>query len=129
MTLVEEQRKKVKEVEKTLREFEMSVSTDKKGLEEDLGKLQGYREELLQKRNFAKKGLRPEFATIYDRVATRNREQVIALAKNGMCVGCNVKIQPQLFNEILGFKTLHRCGNCGRILIAQLPETDDDSST
>ena len=47
----------------------------------------------------------------------------IVAAENGLCMGCSMRIRPQLYNEVLGQKVIHPCPTCGRILVVVPKET------
>lgn len=53
---------------------------------------------------------------IYDRFYARKKAGRAVVALRGdICSGCNVKMRPQVVNEILAGKT-HTCSHCGRLL-------------
>jgi len=119
ITEVEEQRRQLKEVEKSVQAYEASVKEDKKNLETELAKLEQLLKEQIQRRDSVCSQLSPDTASLYTRLASKGT--AVATAENGMCLGCNIKIRPQLYNEVLGFKAIHRCPSCGKILIVPPP--------
>lgn len=124
LTQVEEQRRKFKEIE---REFQKSEGSIKEGifsLEAERKKLLERREEDLKRKQAIAAQLAPEVAALYQRVSSRMSGIAVVIVENGMCVGCNMTIRPQLYNEIIGYKALHRCPTCGRILISLSSEMD-----
>ncbi len=60
----------------------------------------------------------PEVLPLYEKIKTRNGI-AIAPARNEVCTGCNMKIPPQLFNEVLTLSRMIQCPNCGRILYSE----------
>ena len=60
----------------------------------------------------------PEVLPIYEKIKTRNGV-ALAPARNEVCTGCNMKIPPQLFNEVLTLTRMIQCPNCGRILYSE----------
>jgi uncharacterized protein len=120
---VEEQRALLKESEKNFLELQKSLNDEKAVLEEERKKLAIHYEELCTKKNSSASLLKPEIATIYERIARRGEGPAIAFAQGGLCGSCSMKILPQRYNEMLGFKSLHRCGHCGRLLIIE-PQTE-----
>lgn len=60
----------------------------------------------------------PEILPLYEKIKTRNGIAV-APARNEVCTGCNMKIPPQLFNEVLTLSRMIQCPNCGRILYCE----------
>ena len=125
MSELDGQRGSIKEAEKVFKEHEAKLNEEKKTLESERQKLVKQLEELTQKKAESVKQLSPEIGSIYTRVSTRGRGgAAVVVVENGMCPGCNMRVQPQLFNEVLGFKALHRCQNCGRILIVAPKEQE-----
>lgn len=114
---VEAQRTHLKAAEGQFKEYEGVVTKDTKALESDRDKLLKLLEEQTQMQTSVVSRLSPEVQTLYNRVAAKMKGAAIVQAENGMCVGCNMKMRPQLFNEVLGFKAIHRCPSCGRIVI------------
>lgn len=60
----------------------------------------------------------PEVLPLYEKIKTRNGI-AIAPARNEVCTGCNMRIPPQLFNEVLTLSRMIQCPNCGRILYCE----------
>ena len=119
---VEDQRNKFQAVEKTVKEYEASLVDDKEKLKSELAKLQGLMKTQTDQRQATVAQLNTAIATLYNSLTKRFNGSAVASAENGMCVNCNIKIRPQLYNEVLGFKAIHRCPNCGKILV--IPEKD-----
>jgi predicted nucleic acid-binding Zn-ribbon protein len=59
-----------------------------------------------------------ELLPIYERIRKRNG-RVLALTKNEVCMGCNMNIPPQLFNEVLTLSRIIQCPNCQKILYCE----------
>jgi uncharacterized protein len=125
---LELQRTTLKEAEDKFKAAEKSILEERKVLEEERKKLATHYEELLAKQSSVKQGLPPHILVVYNRLNGRMKGGVIASAEGGMCRGCNMRVQPQLYNEMLGFKAIHRCGSCGRILVVNLPEDAPQTS-
>jgi predicted nucleic acid-binding Zn-ribbon protein len=129
LTEVEEQKRLLKEVEKTVQAYEASVREDKKKLEDEQAKLDALLKEQLNRRESVSSQLAPETASLYSRLAIQFKGMAVATAENGMCLNCNIKIRPQLYNEVLGYKAIHRCPSCGRILVLHQDSGRDSSLT
>lgn len=123
ITEVEEQRKQLKQVESGLKDYEATIGIDKKKLEEERARVVALLEQQAEKKSQFTSRLTPEVGELYERVSARARGVPIVSVENGMCLGCNMKIRPQLYNEVIGYKMLHRCPSCGRILIISPKET------
>lgn len=114
---VEEQRRQLKDVEKNFLAYESVVKEDVKKLDDERARISKLLDEQLEKRGSMSANLDPEVGLMYSRIASRIKGVAVVQVENGMCLGCHMKMRPQLYNEILGFKAIHRCPSCGRILI------------
>lgn len=50
----------------------------------------------------------------------QRRGQAIAIARDGHCLGCNMHLPPQLYNNLFKYEELLTCPHCQRILILKL---------
>jgi hypothetical protein len=98
------------------------TQSDLEQIERDIDKFRGEREQLEKQRAALVVELQPEIAALYQRGYQQNRGSGIAVADRGKCLGCNMQIRAQVYNEILGFRQTHRCSHCGRVLILQSGE-------
>lgn len=110
--------------EKVHVEKEKELSEKKAILQEEGKSLQKAFEELLEKRKGEVARLDPEAKTVYEKACASVKGVAIAKIDRGLCCSCNVKIRPQLYNEVLGFKAIHRCPNCNRLLVTPVDETE-----
>ncbi len=127
-TEAETARKSMKEHEADYKAYENSLKADRVRLQEEAAKLEGLLQEQLQKREISASKLDASIATVYTRVASSGAVAV-AYIDNYVCQGCRTKVRPQLYNEILGFKAVHRCPSCGRLLITAAHDTAGSNST
>ncbi|NBX68484.1 MAG: hypothetical protein EBR01_05930 [Proteobacteria bacterium] len=126
MNGIEGHRNNLKAAETKFKDQEAVVNREKKEYEEVRQKLlRSYEEQGAQKDGIVAQ-LSPDVATTYRKAFAATKGVAICLADNSSCVGCNMKVRPQLFNEILGAKAIHRCPSCGRILITASSEIDEN---
>ena len=71
--------------------------------------------------------INPEILPLYEKIKTRNGE-VLAVARNEICTGCNMNIPAQLFNEILTLSRIIQCPNCKKILYCE-EESSSEAET
>jgi len=115
--------------EKTHLENEKSLSQKKTLLQEEGKSLQKAFEELLEKRKSEVAKLDSDSRALYEKACAAVKGVAIAKIDRGLCCSCNVKIRPQLYNEVLGFKAIHRCPNCHRLLVAPVDETESQEAS
>lgn len=71
--------------------------------------------------------INPEILPLYEKIKIRNGE-VLAVARNEICTGCNMNIPAQLFNEILTLSRIIQCPNCKKILYCE-EESSSEAET
>lgn len=124
---LESQRTALKEVEATFKSQETQLGSEIKKLETERADILKRMEEQIGIRNGISSQLSSDIGSVYQKLAAR-MPGAVGYAANGMCKSCNMKMRPQLYNEILGFKTIHRCPTCGRILIIAPPTPDSGNA-
>ena len=53
---------------------------------------------------------------LFESIASQRQGLAVVEAKDGLCTLCNVRLRPQVFNQILLNTELVRCESCKRIL-------------
>ena len=52
----------------------------------------------------------------YEQIFNRRAGLAVVRVGNGNCLGCNMRVPPQLYNEVLRREKIHNCPACQRIL-------------
>ena len=60
--------------------------------------------------------LAPDLLALFKTVAERRNGMVVVRARDGRCSGCQVRLRPQLFNEVLTNSRMIQCESCQRVL-------------
>jgi predicted nucleic acid-binding Zn-ribbon protein len=115
MDEIDELKKEYGIVEKELLEMEDRIGAEKKRLEESLGRVDGALASKKRRRTMITKKLSPELIGLYQTLKEKRRTAVVP-ARFGACQGCNVKIPPQMFNEVQRSEAIIVCPSCNRIL-------------
>ncbi|NBT59233.1 hypothetical protein EBT16_10665 [bacterium] len=123
-TELESFKKTLKEADTAHQQRASELNESKKRLQEEGKSIQKSYEELLEKRKGILNQLDPNTKTLYEKASLAVKGVPISKIDKGLCCSCNVRIRPQLYNEVLGFKAVHRCPSCNRILVAQIDETE-----
>lgn len=118
LSAVEEERRLLKDAEKKFQDCQAAAQKYTQHLNEDRDRLLKLLEEQKHEQTVAALQLDSETSSLYARVSSRLRG-AIAFVESGICLSCHTRVRPQLYNEVLGYQTIHRCANCGRILITQ----------
>ncbi|MBU4001343.1 MAG: hypothetical protein KKB94_03390 [Proteobacteria bacterium] len=100
-------------------EFEsakVQVEMDKKEILADNAISLKRLEELEEEKADLLKGIQADMMDRYERVKTVVGKLPMARAKNSICLGCNMNMPPQRYNELLKCEEIILCPHCHRIL-------------
>ncbi|MBU4052747.1 MAG: hypothetical protein KKA41_00140 [Proteobacteria bacterium] len=100
-------------------EFEsakVQVEMDKKEILADNAISLKRLEELEEEKADVLKGIQADMMDRYERVKTVVGKLPMARAKNSICLGCNMNMPPQRYNELLKCEEIILCPHCHRIL-------------
>ena len=78
--------------------------------------LQGRLTDLKKQREEAVTQLPPELGELYSRIALKKQGLALAVVSGDVCAACQMKLRPQLINEIRLGEQIIVCENCSRIL-------------
>ena len=115
MDEIDELKREYGRMQKELQEMEERIGAEKKQLEESLGKVDGALASKKRKRTMVTKKLSTELIALYQTLKEKRRTAVVP-ARFGACQGCNMKIPPQMFNEVQKSEAIIVCPSCNRIL-------------
>jgi len=106
----------LKAAEAALKAAQGEIATEKKVIEDERAVL----DQTLQQHNADRKTLTaqitPAALALFERLAQHRKGVALSEARNGGCVQCNVRLRPQVFNEVRRMDALIQCDNCSRIL-------------
>ncbi len=115
MDEIDELKREYGAMEKEMREMDERIGQEKKRLEESLLKADSELASKKRKWTMIRKKVSPELMALYQTLKEKRRRAVVP-ARFGACQGCNVKIPPQMFNEVQRNEAIIVCPSCNRIL-------------
>jgi predicted nucleic acid-binding Zn-ribbon protein len=68
------------------------------------------------------KGIPASLVKKFTVLREQRRGMALAIARDGYCMGCNMHLPPQLFNNLYKYEELLSCPHCQRILILKLQQ-------
>ena len=107
-----------KEIDGERREMETEVAR----LQDELQRSGGQRDAILAE-------ISPEVLAIYQTVARKRKGIAVAEARNGLCTICQVRLRPQVFNDVLRNDSIIQCESCQRVLYSAAFTPSPDAST
>ena len=108
--------------ETTYQETEKKTLEDCAVLEADLAKLKSEAAVLETEQSDLTKVLPASISTLYTRLSRGANGAPIALVEDGRCQSCHIRVRPQLYNEVIGFKQIHQCYGCRKLLVVPVGE-------
>ena len=116
MEQAEQSEKLVRESEAALIQQKAQVGEQKKRLEADLDSARAQLQQLLEGRRGLAGSISPEVLASYQGVQKLRGVTAMAEARDGFCAACNVRLRPQVCNEIRTNRNIIHCESCQRIL-------------
>lgn len=96
--------------------LEANVDTQKSEIKTRLKAMEGIIAAELAQRDAAEKGLPASLVTRYNALRQRRQGVAVVEAKDGSCLGCNMNIPPQLYNNLHKGEEILYCPHCQRVL-------------
>jgi hypothetical protein len=76
-------------------------------------------EALTAKRREKIKSVKPEIATLYDRIVEKKRGLAFVKIEGEVCGACQMRLRPQIQNEVMAGEKVVVCESCSRILYVE----------
>jgi len=103
------EKEKFASVTKSFQERDNEMAGQEKAMQARLVDLKKQREESVAQ-------LPPELGELYNRIAVKKQGRALATVSGEVCAACQMKLRPQLINEIRLGEQIIVCENCSRIL-------------
>lgn len=104
------------EKETELADLGKQVAERKSAIDETLTGYDRTLEERGAQREGLVKGLPADIAKRYKLLFERRNGIAVVEARNGACLGCNMHLPPQLFNNLYSASQIYSCPHCNRLL-------------
>ena len=90
--------------------------------QEEIDKIQSDIDADTEHRENIIKGIPASLVKRFTILREQRRGQALAIARDGYCMGCNMQLPPQLYNNLYKNEELLTCPHCQRILILKLQQ-------
>jgi len=88
----------------------------------EIDKIQSDIDADIVRREAVAKGLPASLVKKFTILREQRRGHALAIARDGYCMGCNMQLPPQLYNNLYKYEELLACPHCQRILILKLQQ-------
>jgi hypothetical protein len=119
MDKVEDLRKDNENSSVHLKQLEQVSQAERAVIEKEIRSMDEIIANLTRERDNLLSVVSENLRNIYGILRERRGGIAVTNVKNGVCLGCNMNIPPQLFIEVTKNKTLIQCPSCNRILFFQ----------
>lgn len=106
----------IKRSEADLVKAQAEIDAERGRMEADALRLQRELARSADERQRIVTGLDPAALAVFDQLMRQRKGTAVAEAREGYCTVCNVRLRPQMFNEIRRNDALIQCTSCQRIL-------------
>jgi len=110
----------VKDAEQAVATERTVVAEERTALEQQRQQFEQQLQNCTEKRAKLARKLPPQIRSLFETVASQRKGIAVVEALNGRCTSCQVRLRPQLFNNIRLNKTLIQCESCHRFLYFRL---------
>jgi uncharacterized protein len=93
-----------------------AVDADRRAMATELAAMKSSLERIAVERADVVRGLNAQVLAIFELVLRRRNGVALALARDGICTVCHVRLRPQVFNNVLRNDQIIQCDSCQRIL-------------
>ncbi len=116
MIEAEQVEKHLKDAASHLEGEKARVAAETRRLESACRTAEQQRTQMLDRRKALEAALSEAVRDLYERVRKARRGVALAEVRDGFCTGCNVRLRPQVYNEVRANDSLISCETCSRIL-------------
>ena len=125
MIEAEDLQKHVQEAAARLEGEKVRVAAEIKRLQDERQKDLNEREQRQGRRSEVAAVLNESVLSLYERIRTYRTGLAVAEVRDGLCTACNVRLRPQVYNEVRSNDAVLTCENCSRILYyVEAPPTE-----
>ena len=103
--------------QRTFRERNTELETQKTDVRARAQEQEDQRGRLLKRRSATFTGLSQEVANRYERIRGARHGLAVAPVRDDRCSACNVRLRPQLFEELQMGRSILACEACARLLV------------
>jgi uncharacterized protein len=127
MMEAEDIQKHVQEAAARLEGEKTRVAAEIKGLQDERQKHLDARERVQAQRKEVAAVLSADVLALYERIRSYRTGAAVVEVRDGLCTACNVRLRPQVYNDVRGNDAVLTCENCSRIYYYVEPPAEEQA--
>lgn len=129
LSVIEESSKSIAAHEEEYKKLLEEVTAQEKAGQEKISDLDRKLDAIKLRRKELSQNVSPRILARYNQILQRRKDGIAVVeARGGSCMGCRMRLPPQLFNIIIRSETFEVCPSCYRILYFSPEETSSEVS-
>lgn len=129
MIAADEIEKEIKAAHQKRAEEELRLKKEKEVISQNQKELEGKKQILVKERESLIPQIPPDQLRLYLRISKKMNGVGMSPVTDDFCSLCQMRIRPQLLNELVEKKKIILCEACGRILNWQKPRDEEEEKT
>ncbi len=116
ITLVDDLKAEILAMESDFASLEENVNSQKSEINKKIEDLESSSSTDIAERDSLVKNIQPALLNRYSMLRERRQGLAVVEARNGSCLGCNMNLPPQVYNNLFNAENLISCPHCQRLL-------------
>ncbi len=117
---------KIEEIKNKCAAEEEKIKKDSTAVEHKAAKLEKKKKDIVKAREAQAAKVNKKYLKRYETLKERRSGLAVAGVAAGVCLGCNMNIPPQMFNELLREDEILSCPTCNRMMYHQPEESTEE---
>ncbi len=116
ITLIDDLKAEILAMESDFTSLEENVNSQKSEINFKIEELESSSSMDITERDSLVKNIQPALLNRYSMLRERRQGLAVVEARNGSCLGCNMNLPPQVYNNLFNAENLISCPHCQRLL-------------
>jgi len=121
---IDELKAEIETVQENLKLLEENTASQTSEIQGKIEKLEASIGVDMAEREMMVKSLHPSLLNRYTKLREKRQGLAVVEARNGSCLGCNMNLPPQVYNNLFHAEDLIACPHCQRLLFLRQQDND-----
>lgn len=119
----------LKSAEAALKAAEQQIVRERADLDQQLTAAAASLDDLARERSTLAATIAAPTLALYEQVARGRKGIAVALARDGLCIECHVRLRPQVYQQIRQNNSIIQCDSCQRVLYFIPPKAEEPAAS